>query len=99
MYFSAWAVRKNPTTKRAETGIEPGSRDPEPNVVDRSTMVATRIIMLYLIEKSYASAFNANKENLLVASYASKAMKTTSIDTLNKLYGAEKRNGARRTES
>ena len=34
MCSSAWAVRKNPT-KRSETGIEPGSRDPESNVLDR----------------------------------------------------------------
>ena len=35
MYFSAWAVREKPT-KRAETGIEPGSRDPESNALYHS---------------------------------------------------------------
>ena len=34
---------RNKPTKRAETGIEPGSRDPESNALDHSAVVATQI--------------------------------------------------------
>ena len=36
-------MRKNPT-RRAATGIEPGSRDPEPNALDQSAVVASQFI-------------------------------------------------------
>ena len=66
MYFSALAVRKKPT-KRAETGIEPGSRDQESNALDRSAMVATQYSFVYL------SRFAAHSYARNPAAFAGKA--------------------------
>ena len=48
--FSAWTVRKK-QTKRAETGIEPGSRDPESSALDHSAVVATQSERTYCTRK------------------------------------------------